>query len=205
VLAGETHLFELVMRRNNTRVFRAVRAVLRNDVEAEDAMQDAYVNAYVHLADFEGRAKLSTWLTRIAVHEAFARLRRSRRVTSLDETDSESQPMHHASPHSTPESNASDGELRVVLERAIDELPEHFRVVFVLRAVQEMSGAETAEALSIPEETVKTRLFRARSLLQKALTERAESVTSSAFGFHLSRCDRVVAAVMARLPIRRPV
>lgn len=198
VLAGETRLFELIMRRHNQRIYRAARAIVRNDGEAEDVMQDAYVRAYAHLREFEGRARFSTWLTRIAVHEALARSRRGRRFGPLD--DKETQSMSTA-PSSTPEQQASDGEIRTVLEKAIDSLPDEFRSVFVLRAVEEMSGAETAECLGIPEETVKTRLFRARARLQERLLEALEPAAPRAYEFHLSRCDRVVAAVLSRLGV----
>jgi RNA polymerase sigma-70 factor (ECF subfamily) len=198
IRAGETHLFELIMRRHNRRIYRAARAILRDDGEAEDVMQDAYVRAYAHLHDFEGRAHFSTWLTRIAVHEAFARVRRARRFRPVDSQTEETQSVPTA-PHFNPEGQASDGEMRTLLERAIDALPDEFRSVFVLRAVEEMSGAETAECLGIPEETVKTRLFRARARLQETLLEALEPAAPHAYEFHLSRCDRVVAAVMARI------
>jgi RNA polymerase sigma-70 factor, ECF subfamily len=197
VLAGETRLFEVVMRRNNQRLYRAARAILRDEAEAEDVMQEAYVQAFAHLADFQGRAKLSTWLTKIAVHEALARVRRRRRFDGVDENPEADESMNEAawSQHS-PEDVAADGELRHVLERAIDTLPQNFRTVFLLRAVEELSVAETAECLSIPEDTVKTRLFRARALLQKALIDEAGP---AAFTFLVPRCDRVVAAVFRRI------
>jgi RNA polymerase sigma-70 factor (ECF subfamily) len=200
VRAGETALFELLMRRHNQRVYRAARAILRDDSEAEDVMQDAYVRAYAHLSEFEGRARFSTWLTRIAVHEALARSRRGRRFRPLDDQEAHAMPT---GPRFTPEQLASDREVSVVLERAIDSLSDDFRAVFVLRAVEEMSGAETAECLGIPEETVKTRLFRARARLQEALLEALEPAAPRAYEFHLSRCDRVVEAVLSRLGIER--
>jgi RNA polymerase sigma-70 factor (ECF subfamily) len=197
VRAGDVRLFEHVMRRNNARIYRAARAILRSDHEAEDVMQDAYVRAYEHLAEFDGRARFSTWLTRIAVHEAFARVRRARRHEPFDAETQESS-MPSPAPH-TPEQIASDGELRGALERAIDALPDDFRAVFVLRAVEEMSGAETAECLGIPEETVKTRLFRARGRLQEALLEQLGPAIKGAFDFQRPRCDRVVAGVLRRI------
>ncbi len=200
VLGGETALFEQLMRRNNRRVYRAARAILRDDREAEDVMQDAYVRAYEHLRDFDGRARFSTWITRIAVHEAFARARRARRVhESLD-----SLPEDHVMPPTaepTPEQRTSDVELRGVLERAIGRLPDDFRVVFVLRAVEEMSGTETATCLGIPEDTVKTRLFRARARLQEILLAELEPSVTSTFDFVAPRCDRVVAEVLRRLGV----
>ena len=198
VRAGETQLFELIMRRHNQRIYRAARAILRDDAEAEDVMQDAYVRAFAHLHEFEGRARFSTWLTRIAVHEALGRLRRGRRFQPMDSQPQEIRSMPTAPPFS-PEQQASDGEIRAVLEKAIDELPDEFRSVFVLRAIEEMSGAETSECLGIPEETVKTRLFRARARLQETLLEALEPAAPRAYEFHLSRCDRVVAAVLSRI------
>jgi RNA polymerase sigma-70 factor (ECF subfamily) len=199
VRAGEPRLFELIMRRYNQRIYRAVRAIVREDGEAEDIMQDAYVRAYAHLADFEGRALFSTWLTRIAVHEALARLRRQRRFQPLDDQTHETQAPMPSPLRFSPEQQASDGEIRTILEKAIDALPDDFRSVFVLRAVEEMSGSETAECLGIPEETVKTRLFRARAKLQQLLLEALEPAAQGAYAFHLSRCDRVVENVLGRL------
>jgi RNA polymerase sigma-70 factor (ECF subfamily) len=197
VLAGERRLFEVVMRRNNQRLFRTARAILHDDAEAEDVMQESYVQAFAHLADFQGRAKLSTWLTKIAVHEALARVRRRRRFDGAIENPETDESMNEdARPPESPEDVAAGGELRRVLERAIDALPQNFRTVFLLRAVEELSVAETAECLSIPEDTVKTRLFRARALLQKSLVEEA---APSAFTFLGRSCDRVVAAVFDRI------
>lgn len=199
IRGGEPPLFEVLMRRHNRTVYRAIRGILRNDDEIEDVMQDAYVRAYAHLAEFRGEARFSTWLTRIAVYEAFARVRRRKRVG--DAPNDEDDIMEAIQP--TPEQQASNRELATVLEHAIDALPESFRTVFVLRAVEEMSTAETAMVLAIPEDTVKTRLHRARGLLQKTLLDRADASTPEAFGFHLSRCDRVVDGVFARLGITR--
>jgi RNA polymerase sigma-70 factor, ECF subfamily len=196
VCAGEVELFELVMRRHNQRIYRTVRSILRDDDEAVDVMQEAYLNAYSHLRDFSGRARFATWLTRIAVHEAFARLRRRRRLEPLDDSDSESLMTSHGP---GPDDRASDGELRAFLEDAVDTLPEAFRTTFMLRAVEHLSVAETAEVLGIPEETVKTRHHRARERLQHALTERVGEALPQLFGFHRPRCDKVVAFVLARI------
>src|SRR5262249_15123710 len=141
VRAGETRLFELIMRRHNQRIYRAARAILRDDGEAEDVMQDAYVRAFAHLHEFEGRARFSTWLTRTAVHEALARLRHGRRFQSIDSQTQETQSMP-TDQRFSPEQQASDDEIRTVLEKAIDRLPDEFRSVFVLRAIEEMTGAE---------------------------------------------------------------
>jgi RNA polymerase sigma-70 factor (ECF subfamily) len=187
------------MRRNNLRVYRAVRSIVGNDDEAEDVMQEAYVRAYTHLEDFAERSRFSTWLIRIAIHEAFARSRKRRRTSSLDDAIGEDQPV--ASPILGPEQRASDRELGHILEGAVDCLPESFRTVFVLRSVQQLSVAETAEILGIAEETVKTRLHRARGQLREILTERIGALVPGVFDFHLSRCDRVVTRVFARLGI----
>jgi len=201
VCAGEQGLFEILMRRHNLRVYRAARAILHDDNETEDVMQDAYVRAYEHLHDFEGRARFSTWLTRIAVNEAFARVRRGKRFDTLDSFTEE--PFMSTTRTSSPEQQTSDVEIRGLLEKAVAALPEDFRMVFVLRAVEGMSGAEVAECLGIAEETVKTRLFRARRRLQEMLVESIEPALPSIYEFHLSRCDRVVAAVLHRIGGRR--
>jgi RNA polymerase sigma-70 factor, ECF subfamily len=201
VLAGEAALYEILMRRYNQRLYRVARSILRNDVDAEDVMQEAYVRAYEHLNQFAGEARFSTWLTKIAVYEALGRLRRQRRTENLDSVlDSDRHVMARmTSDTRDPERQAYDDELRIVLEGAIDSLPEPYRLVFVLRSVEGMSVAETAGCLDIGVEAVKTRLHRARSLLRKDLQQRAGVVTAQAFPFHLSRCDRVVEAVFRRI------
>jgi RNA polymerase sigma-70 factor (ECF subfamily) len=201
VLAGETALYEILMRRYNQRLYRVARSILRNDVDAEDVMQEAYVRAYQHLNQFAGEAKFSTWLTKIAVYEALGRLRRQGRTENLDSVlDSGRHVMARmTSDTQDPERQAYDHELRVVLEGAVDSLPEIYRMVFVLRSVEGLSVAETAGCLDIGAEAVKTRLHRARSLLRKDLQERAGLVTAETFPFHLSRCDRVVEAVFRRI------
>lgn len=197
VCAGDVPAFEHLMRRHNARVYRAARAILRDESEAEDVMQDAFVRAFEHLAEFEGRARFSTWLTRIAVHEALARLRRGKRSTSLDSREEE--PSMATASNPSPEQEVSDLETRALLETAVAKLPDEFRAVFVLRAVEGMSGAETAECLGIPEETVKTRLHRARVRLQQLLLKSIEPELPQLYQFHLSRCDRVVSAVLRRI------
>jgi RNA polymerase sigma-70 factor, ECF subfamily len=201
VLAGEAALYEILMRRYNQRLYRVARSILRNDVDAEDVMQEAYVRAYEHLNQFAGEARFSTWLTKIAVYEALGRLRRQRRTENLDSVlDSDRHVMARmTSDTRDPERQAYDDELRIVLEGAIDSLPEPYKLVFVLRSVEGMSVAETAGCLDIGVEAVKTRLHRARSLLRKDLQQRAGVVTAQAFPFHLSRCDRVVEAVFRRI------
>jgi GTP cyclohydrolase II len=200
VTAGETNLFEVIMRRNNQRLYRAVRAIVRDESEVEDVMQEAYVQAYAHLGDFQGRARLSTWLTKIAVHEALARVRRRRRYEPMgDDLEMAENADECTRRGRTPEETASDRELCALVERAVDALPESFRIVFMLRAVEEMSVAETADCLDIPEDTVKTRLFRARALLQRDLSSQAEAGLSRAFSFLVPRCNRIVAGVFRRI------
>ncbi len=201
VRAGEVALFEILMRRYNQRLYRVARAILRNDAEAEDVMQDAYVRAYRHLDQFEHRAQFSTWLTRIAVHEALARLRRSRRFEVLDTVaDGEGEAGGgFVSSARDPKRQMFDTEMKTLLETAVAALPQEYRTVFVLREVEGMSTAETAEALELSEEAVKTRLHRARAMLQTALYAHVGESTPAAFEFHLSRCDRVVAEVLKRI------
>jgi RNA polymerase sigma-70 factor (ECF subfamily) len=197
VSGGDVESFELVMRRYNRRLFRAVRAILKDDAEVEDVIQEAYVSAYAHLADFSGRARFSTWLTRIAIHEAFGRLRKRRRSEPLDAANGEDDAM--LTPVPSPEKHASDGELRKVLEQAVDTLPETFRTVFVLRAVEQLSVAETSEVLGIPEDTVKTRLHRARGLLQSRIEAHVGDRVPDLYDFQGAQCDAIVAKVLGRL------
>ena len=180
------------------------RAILRDDAEAEDVMQDAYVRAYEHLDQFAGRARFSTWLTRIAVHEALARQRRRDRYEELDpRSEREGDPMDRfASVTPNPEQLTSNSELRKLLENAVEKLPDPYRAVFMLRDGEEMSTTETAHALEITEENVKVRLHRARALLRKGLYAQAGKETREAFNFHAVRCDRVVKNVFARIQKR---
>jgi len=194
VRAGDRALFELILRRHNERIYRTVRSILRDEAEVEDAMQQAYVDAFAHLGDFAGRARFSTWLTRIAVHEALARKRRQRPEGELM--------TNLPDPNRSPEQRTQDAETQKLLVTAIDELPEHFRTVFVLRAVQGLSVEETAETLDLNTETVKTRLHRARGLLQKAIIARTEPALARALPFPDTRCDRVVAAVLHRIGVQ---
>jgi RNA polymerase sigma-70 factor (ECF subfamily) len=196
VLAGDRESYELLVRRYNRRVYRTVRAILRNDDEAEDVMQDAYVRAYQHLAQFEHRASFSTWITRIAVHEALARAERSKRVVVEDVNDAAATAV---TSERNPEENMVQQETRELLETSILALPHPYRAVMMLRDVEEMSTAETAEALELSEDAVKVRLFRARAMLRKELFARAGATSSAAFQFHAPRCDRVAAAVLARI------
>jgi RNA polymerase sigma-70 factor (ECF subfamily) len=170
--------------------------------EAEDVVQEAYVRSFASLADFEGRARFSTWLTRICVHEALRRVRRNVEVEFSDHDSGNGQigglmpfPSHAAAP----EERVADREIGRLIEAAIDDLPDNFRAVFVLRAVEELSVAETAACLDIPEETVKTRFFRARALLREDLVRRVEGGAKKAFAFDGVRCDRIVHRVLARI------
>lgn len=192
VLAGDAALFEILMRRYNQRMYRAVRAILRTDDEVEDVLQQAYLNAYQHLHQFAGNAQFSTWLTRIAVNEALGRRRKRRGEddVTLDLVDTNTP---------DPERQAASAELRQVMEDEVAALPDAFRVVFVMREVEGLSTAETAECLSISEDLVKTRLHRARTMLRDRLFQRAGVTMESIFVFGNARCDRVVAEVMSRI------
>jgi RNA polymerase sigma-70 factor (ECF subfamily) len=201
VLAGETALYEILMRRYNQRLYRVSRVILRDDGEAEDVMQDAYVRAYEHLNQFAGKAAFSTWLTRIAIHEALARKRRRGRIEELDAlttANGDSMPILKSSAP-TPEAGAAQAETRQLLEEAIDRLPENYRTVVMLREVEEMSVAETAESLGVTDAVVKTRLHRAHAMLRKDLYSRASGNATNLYQFHAVRCDRVVKAVFARI------
>lgn len=201
ILQGDTALFELVMRRHNQRLYRAARAIVREEAEAEDVMQEAYVQAFAHLAQFDRRARLSTWLTKIAVHEGFARLRRTRRLADL-ELVSQQEPTSMPSlspPPPTPEQQTLSRELASLLEAALERLPAAARAAFVLRDVEGLSTSEAAECLDISEDALKTRLSRARALLREELFARVGAAAQDTFAFYAPRCDRVVAAVMQRL------
>jgi len=200
VLDGETALLEVLMRRHNERVYRAARAILRDEREAEDVMQQAYVNAFEHLAQFDRRAKFSTWLTKIAVYEALARARQRGRYDSLDEMDV--MPVETLMPitqRPDPERETFGRELGRLIESAVDRLGDGYREVFMMRQVEGLSTAETAQVLGVSEDVVKTRFSRARHALQEDLLARTCEAAATAFTFGQSRCDRVVAAVLDRL------
>lgn len=200
--AGHRALFEVLMRRNNQRLYRAIRAVLRDDVEVEDVMQQTYLSAFAHLDQFAGAAKFSTWLLRIGVHEALARLRQRRPLESLEQRGDDREPAPVEIQTPTPEDRSAGRELASFLEELIDQLPVHYRQVLVLRLVQELDTAETAAILGLGEETVRQRLHRARAMVGRAIEQRVGSFAAAVFAFEAPRCDRVVAAVMARLPRR---
>ena len=198
VVAGERPLFEILMRRHNQRVYRIVRSILREDGESEDVMQDAYVRAYEHLAQFEGRSTFVTWLSRIAMHEAFARAGRLKKQTSLD-AEYSSTDMPFASLQSSPEQQAANAELRTALESAILSLPQKYRSVVILRDVEELTTAEAARTLEISEDALKVRLHRAHALVRRALFRQSGQCARDLFTFPATRCDRVVAAVFERI------
>ncbi|MCC7123773.1 MAG: RNA polymerase sigma factor [Acidobacteria bacterium] len=200
VRAGDGACFAVLVRRYNQRLFRTARSIVRDDDEAEDVIQQAYVNAYLHLDQFAERAQFSTWLTRIAIHEAWSRVRRQGRLRQLDPADDEGQRMTlFTSPAQDPEARAYGRELAALMEHAIAALPEMFRTVFMLRDVEGLSTQETAACLGLNEITVKTRLHRARGRLRRTLTATVGASAASAFQFDGARCDRVVATVMTRL------
>ncbi|HWR13842.1 MAG TPA: RNA polymerase sigma factor [Terriglobales bacterium] len=205
VLAGETALYELLMRRYNQRVYRAVRAVLRQDTDAEDVMQEAYVRAFRSLGKFEHRASFRTWVTKIAIHEALARLEKANRTEPLDEVEEDRQYLPaFSSAQANPEENMSSTETRALLEQAILSMPYPYRTVLMLRDVEEMTTAEAASALGLTEDVVKVRLHRARGMLRKELFTRVGATSASAFQFLAPRCDRVAAAVLARISQPEP-
>jgi RNA polymerase sigma-70 factor, ECF subfamily len=206
IVSGDTCAFELVMRRYNRALYRTARSIVKDDAEAEDTLQDAYMQAYQSLAMFRGESRLLTWLTRIVVNQAVARLRKSARraeVISLDGGMDYEQPAAEAAmsigQSESPDSAAMRAETRRLLERKIDELPEAFRTVFVLRALEEMTVEEVSAVLRIPEATVRTRYFRSRSMLRETLSRELDFTLEEAFSFDGERCDRIVAGVMKRL------
>jgi RNA polymerase sigma-70 factor (ECF subfamily) len=207
VRGGESALFEILMRRHNQRLYRVARAVMKNESEVEDVMQQAYIKAFTHLDQFEERAQFSTWLTQIALREAFSRRRKLRRIEATvrqpwaAEQDRLDVMETFASPQAGPEHQAYARELSGLLEAAVDSLPEMYRTVFMLREIEGLTTSETAESLELGEEAVKTRLHRARAMIRRAITERVGTVLPGAFQFHAPRCDRVVAAVFAQLSI----
>lgn len=200
VLAGETELYEIIMRRYNQRLYRVVISILRDGGETEDVMQDAYVRAYQHLRQFEGRAPFSSWLTRIAVHEALSRLRRRSRTRQWNsDREEEEICVSFSGAPIDPEQSTSNAELVRLLEEAVAHLPEQFRTVLMLRDVEEMSTSETAAALNLTEENVKVRLHRGRALLRRGLFAQVGASAKYAFPFMGQRCDRVVKRVFDHL------
>lgn len=204
IVAGDLRAFESLMRQHNRRLFRVARSILRDDAEAEDAVQEGYVRAYGALAGFRGDSRLSTWLTRIIVNQALERKRRrplasedEAELDSLVEQDGEAQPE-------TPETLAMRSELRRLIEAAVDSLPEAYRSVFILRAAEGLSVEETAASLGISEANTKVRFLRARAQLRQILGLRLGPLVEDIFAFAGGRCDRIVAGVFARLGLPFP-
>jgi RNA polymerase sigma factor (sigma-70 family) len=201
IAGGDREQFATLIRQYNRRLYRLARATLRDDAEAEDALQDAYLSAYHGIGDFRGDAAISTWLSRLVLNECLGRIRRGNRrskvvplVSSNDEVG-----LVAEEPARRPERIVARAQMRGILEQKLDELPEAFRVVFVLRSVEELSVEETAEVLGIPAATVRTRYFRARGLLREALAQEIDLAERDLFEFGGSRCDRICARVLERL------
>jgi RNA polymerase sigma-70 factor (ECF subfamily) len=204
VVGGEQAAFALLMRRYNRRLYRVARSILRDDAEAEDALQEAYLQAYRGLPDFRGDSSLATWLTRIVMNAALMRRRRTGRMAEVIELGAEPVlEQHGGAPDQDasgqPEQAALRAQARGLIEAKIDGLPEVFRTVFILRAVEELSVDETGKLLGIPEATVRSRYFRARAMLREALARELDFAMEDAFGFDGARCDRIVEGVMRRL------
>jgi RNA polymerase sigma-70 factor (ECF subfamily) len=200
--------FRIIMQRNNQRLYRVARSVVQNDSEAEDVVQQAYVDAFGNLGSFRGDSSLLTWLTRITLNEALGRLRRQRPMVDLEVLDADSTtgtsqviPFPLMSASADPERAAAQSQIRHLIERAIDDLPEIFRTVFVMRDVEEMSVEETADFLGLPPATVKTRLHRARRQLRHALDEKVASTLAEAFPFDGKHCQRMTDKVLERLQL----
>jgi RNA polymerase sigma-70 factor (ECF subfamily) len=200
VASGDRAVFEVLIRRHNTRVYRTIRAILRDEADVEDAMQQTYLQAFRHLSDFAGASSFATWITRIAVNEALGRLRKRARLVALDDgPEGTEEGVMMGNPPVSPEEETATREALRVLERAIDRLPPIHRSVVMLRDVEQLSTSEAAEALGVTEEAVRIRLHRARAALRDVYADEVGRGASQAFPFHAPRCDRVVAAVMAAL------
>jgi RNA polymerase sigma-70 factor (ECF subfamily) len=197
---GDKPLFEAVMRRYNQRLFRLARSLLRDDSEAEDVLQDAYVRAYAHLDQLHDVTRLGSWLSHIVIHECRGRLRRRGRHMQLCEQAGKGAPVRIVpGPVMDPEEQAVNHQLGGVLARAIDSLSLGYRVVFVLRDVEGLSTAEVAESLGITEMAVKTRLHRARAALREELFSRIGAAALPPFSFDGARCDRIVDGVLSKI------
>jgi RNA polymerase sigma factor (sigma-70 family) len=200
IASGDRAAFEWLMRHHNRRLYRLARSALRDDAEAEDALQDAYLSAYRSIGQFRGDASLATWLSRLVLNECLGRLRRNaRRQNVIPIVTSEDMDTTAADDRDFPDKALVRVEMRALIERKLDELPEDFRLVFVLRAVEELSVEEAAAVLGIPEATVRSRHFRARSLLRESLAREIDVAERDLFDFGGAHCDRIVAAVNARL------
>lgn len=204
ILDGETPLFELIMRRYNRLLFRLARGIVPDDVEAEDVVQEAYVKAYLNLGQFRGPTGFPTWLSRITCNEALTRVRKTSRIQTitLDQEESQMNVVSLAQrefEHENPEHTAMTHEALGLVEKAIEQLPKDFRVVFMLRGIEQLSVAETANYLDINPITVKTRFHRARKQIQTYLRQHFEDQISEAFPFAGQRCDQIVKGVFERL------
>jgi RNA polymerase sigma-70 factor (ECF subfamily) len=204
--AGDSAAIRMIVRQNNRRMFRVARSILKDDWEAEDAVQEAYIRAFRRLDDFEGRSKLATWLTRIVVNEALMRLRRRRPgVTAMVDLDvAAAEAADNVVPfpinaQPDPERAMAQSEINAMLEKAIDALPDVYRVVLVARVIEEMSVEETAELFGLKPETVKTRLHRARALLRQDLEQKFGPLLTQTFPFAGARCERMADRVLQRL------
>ena len=209
-----TLAFEALMRQYNPRLFRVARSILKDDAAAEDALQEAYVQAHRNMANFRGDAEIGTWLTRIVINQALMQLRKRKRerivVPFGDRSSAEDvQEVDVADTRAeSPADMTLRAEVRRIIERRIDELPVAFRTVFVMREIEELTVHETADCLGIPPATVRSRLFRARALMREALERDMDTAKAGVFSFDGPRCNRIVAAVLARIqppsPERRP-
>lgn len=200
IVAGERAAFDLLMRCHNRQLYRLARATLRNDAEAEEALQEAYLAAYRGIARFRGESTLVTWLSSLVLNECLGRLRKSaRRQNVIPMVTSDDLDDMRADEHDLPEEMLVRAEMRALLERKVDELPADFRIVFVLRSVEDLSVEETADSLGIEQATVRSRHFRARSLLRESLAREIDVAERDLFDFGGARCDRIVAAVNTRL------
>lgn len=204
IAGGDRFAFELLMRRYNRRLYRLARATLHDQAEAQDALQEAYLRAYRSIEQFRGEAALATWLTRLVLNECLGRLRRAARrqnVVPIVRSNTDVAMEATAAPESEqPDNSLGLAQMRALLERKLDELPENFRVVFVLRSVEELSVEETAQCLDIPQETVRSRHFRAKSMLREALAQQIDLAERDVFEFGGEHCDRTVAWVLEHLP-----
>jgi RNA polymerase sigma-70 factor (ECF subfamily) len=202
--APDARAFEEIMRKHNRMLFRTARAILRDDAEAEDALQEAYVQAYRSMETFRAESKLSTWLARIVANEALMRLRKESRRAEIvpiqpAATVQDLEQITDSDMNKAPDAAAERRQMRRMLETQIDALPETYRAVFMLRAVEELTVEETAAVLNLPAATVRTRFFRARSMLRELLAQKFDVACEDAFSFAGERCDRIVASVLARI------
>jgi RNA polymerase sigma-70 factor (ECF subfamily) len=205
--SGDREAFRAIMTRCNQRLFRIARAVVRDEAEAEDVLQEAYTRAFAAIGEFRGEAGIATWLTRIVINEAHGRLRRRRPTVDLDALEAAQDVggggqvlnFPNMAKSADPEADAARAQIRRLLERAVDDLPEPFRLVFILREVEELSVEETATHLGLKAQTVKTRLHRARRRLREALDAQLADVMVGAYPFLGARCARITEAVLKRL------